>query len=49
MLPNLATNKFPERPSGDSRMQENLLAEGAPPQTPLRTLTSLSLLVANFI
>jgi len=28
--PNLAPNKFQERPSGASRMQENLLATGAP-------------------
>jgi len=27
----LAPNKFQERPSGASRMQENLLAVGAPP------------------
>jgi len=37
----LAPNKFQERPSGASRVQENLLAIGAPPQTPLGELTAL--------
>ena len=31
--PNLAPNKFQDRPSGASRMQENLLVNGAPPRS----------------
>jgi len=33
--PNLAPNKFQERLSGASRMQENLLSARVPPRTPL--------------
>ena len=36
--PNLAPNKFQDRPSGASRMQENLLVNGAPPRIPLGKL-----------
>jgi len=32
-LPELGPNKFQERPSRASRMQENLLAAGIPPRT----------------
>jgi len=38
MAPELGPNKFRERPSGASRMQENLCEAGAPPQTPLGSL-----------
>jgi len=37
-LPELGPNKFQERLYGGSRMQENLLAAGAPPRTPMRSL-----------
>jgi len=36
--PNLAPNKFQERPTGASRMQENLLAAGAPSHAQLGSL-----------
>jgi len=36
---NYAPNKFQERPSGASRMQENFLAARAPARTPLGELT----------
>jgi len=39
-LPNLAPNKFQERPSGASGMQENLLAAGAPTRISLGELTA---------
>ena len=39
--PNLAPNKFQERPSVASRMQENLLAAGASPWTSPGELTTL--------
>jgi len=35
LLPNLAPNRFQEIPFGTSRMQENVLAAGAPPQISL--------------
>jgi len=39
--PQLGVNTFQERPSGACGMQENLLAAGAPPWTPLRELAAL--------
>jgi len=36
--PNLAPNKFQERPTGASRMQENLLAAGAASHAQLGSL-----------
>jgi len=41
-FPELGLNKFQERPYGASTMQENLLAAGAPPRSPLGELTALS-------
>jgi len=38
----LGPNKFQERLSGASVIQENFLAAGAPPRTPLRELAALS-------
>jgi len=40
-LPNLAPQQVPERPSGASRMQENLLVAGAPLRILLRELGAL--------
>jgi len=39
--PELGPNKFQERPFGACRMQENLLAARAVPQTPLGEPTAL--------
>jgi len=41
MAPKLAPNKFQERRSDASRMQENLSAAGASSPTPLGKLTAL--------
>jgi len=41
-FPELGLNKFHERPYGASTMQENLLAAGAPPRSPLGEPTALS-------
>jgi len=41
MPPGIGPHKFQERPSGASRMPENLLAAWAPPRTPLGELTAL--------
>ena len=37
----MAPNKFKERPSGDSRMHENLLTARSPPRIRLEKLTAL--------
>jgi len=39
--PELGLNKFQERPSDASVIEENLLAAGASPRTPLVELTAL--------
>ena len=41
MPPNLAPNKFQEKPSGVPRMQENILAAGAMFRAPLGEQTVL--------
>ena len=39
--PELGLDKFQERPSGASGIQQNLLAAGSPPRTPLEELAAL--------
>jgi len=39
--PELGLDKFQERPSGASGIQQNLLAAGSPPRTPLEEIAAL--------